>query len=94
MYQTCSPLSYRYPLIYASTEHLCHHIISSHISLVLFLLIDGKAKPLTKPKAGPKDLSEEDIAFKKKQAEDKKAMEKLKAQVATKGFVKTKVGGK
>lgn len=54
--------------------------------------VDGKAKPLTKPKSGPKDLSEEDIAFKKKQAEDKKAMEKLKAQVATKGFVKTKVG--
>jgi len=50
----------------------------------------GKAKPLKKPKAAEKELSEEDIAFKKKQAEEKKALAALKEKVATKGFVKTK----
>ena len=40
-----------------------------------------------------KDLSEEDIAFKKKQAENKKAEKALAAQVSGKGkgLVKTKV---
>jgi hypothetical protein len=36
----------------------------------------------------------EDIAFKAKQKADAKAMAALKDQVASKGFVKTKVTGK
>lgn len=31
----------------------------------------GKAKPLKKPKSGPKELTEEDLAFKAKQQADK-----------------------
>jgi len=42
----------------------------------------GKAKPLKKPKVEQKDLSEEDLAFKKKQQEDKNA-----AELTTNGFV-------
>lgn len=54
----------------------------------------GKAKPLTAPKAAAKDLSAEDLAFQQRQKDEKKALAALKDQVATKGFVKTKVGGK
>ena len=52
----------------------------------------GKLKPLKKAKAADKNLTEEDIAFKNKQREEKKALDALKEKVATKGFVKTKVG--
>ena len=34
----------------------------------------GKQKPLKAPKAAPKDLSPEDLAFKAKQAAEKKAI--------------------
>jgi len=51
----------------------------------------GKLKPLKAPKKQDKDLSEEDMEFKKKQQEEKKKLEALKGQLKDKGFVKTKV---
>jgi len=54
----------------------------------------GKAKPLKAPKKGEKNLSEEDIAFQKKQKEEAAKLKALKDQIANKGFVKTKAGKK
>eukprot|EP00389_Voromonas_pontica_P016421 GDKH01025666.1.p3 GENE.GDKH01025666.1~~GDKH01025666.1.p3 ORF type:complete len:53 (+),score=22.51 GDKH01025666.1:82-240(+) len=44
----------------------------------------GKAKPLKAPKAAEKNLDEADIAFKKKQAEEQKAMKAAAAKVGAK----------
>jgi len=55
----------------------------------------GKAKPLKAKKVGGKDLSAEDIAFKKKQQEARKAEKELANKLkGGKGLVKTKVGKK
>ena len=45
----------------------------------------GKQKPLTAPKREKKELDEDDIAFQKKQAEEKKKMSALANAVKTKG---------
>ena len=45
----------------------------------------GKQKPLKAPKKEAKELDEDDIAFKKKQQEEKKAMANLAAGIKTKG---------
>jgi len=54
----------------------------------------GKLKPLKAPKKADKDLSAEDIAFQQKQKAEAAALKALKGQIADKGFVKAKVGGK
>jgi len=54
----------------------------------------GKKKPLKKKAAGAKHLSAEDIAFKKKKADEAKQLKALKASMGKKGFVKSKVGKK
>uniref|UniRef100_A0A8R1TSC1 Translation machinery-associated protein 7 homolog n=1 Tax=Onchocerca volvulus TaxID=6282 RepID=A0A8R1TSC1_ONCVO len=45
----------------------------------------GKAKPLKKPKKDQKELSEEDIAFRKKQQEEAKKLQEAQAKAAQKG---------
>uniref|UniRef100_A0A1I8EA17 Translation machinery-associated protein 7 homolog n=2 Tax=Wuchereria bancrofti TaxID=6293 RepID=A0A1I8EA17_WUCBA len=45
----------------------------------------GKAKPLKKPKKGQKELTEEDIAFRKKQQEEAKKLQEVQAKAAQKG---------
>lgn len=45
----------------------------------------GKKKPLKAPKKENKDLDEDDKEFKKKQQEQKKAMDALKAKASQKG---------
>ncbi|VIO87486.1 Uncharacterized protein BM_BM4218 [Brugia malayi] len=45
----------------------------------------GKAKPLKKPKKGQKELTEEDIAFRKKQQEEAKKLQEIQAKAAQKG---------
>lgn len=45
----------------------------------------GKKKPLKAPKKENKDLDEDDKEFKKRQQEEKKALEALKAKASQKG---------
>lgn len=45
----------------------------------------GKKKPLKQAKKGPKDLDEEDLAFKQKQKEEQKKLQELKQKAAGKG---------
>ncbi|XP_061894036.1 translation machinery-associated protein 7 [Entelurus aequoreus] len=45
----------------------------------------GKKKPLKAPKKQDKDLDEDDMAFKKKQKEEQKALDTLKAKASGKG---------
>ncbi|EGT39291.1 hypothetical protein CAEBREN_19909 [Caenorhabditis brenneri] len=45
----------------------------------------GKAKPLKAPKKGEKDLSEEDIEFKKKQQEEAKKIKEMAAKAGQRG---------
>ncbi|XP_078677316.1 translation machinery-associated protein 7-like isoform X2 [Branchiostoma floridae x Branchiostoma belcheri] len=54
----------------------------------------GKKKPLKQPKKGPKDLDDEDIAFKQKQKEDQKKLAEMKQKAAGKGPLVGSGGGK
>ncbi|EFO87246.1 hypothetical protein CRE_25762 [Caenorhabditis remanei] len=45
----------------------------------------GKAKPLKAPKKGDKDLTEDDIEFKKKQQEEQKKIKEMAAKAAQRG---------
>ncbi|CDS09228.1 Putative Coiled-coil domain-containing protein72 [Lichtheimia ramosa] len=45
----------------------------------------GKLKPLKQKKKNNNDLDEDDIAFKKKQAEEAKKLKELQAKAAGKG---------
>lgn len=45
----------------------------------------GKLKPLKQPKKGPKELSEEDIEFKKKQQEEAKKLKEAASKAAQRG---------
>ncbi|VDN03956.1 unnamed protein product [Thelazia callipaeda] len=45
----------------------------------------GKVKPLKKPKKEQRELTEEDIAFKKKQQEENKKLQEAQAKAAQKG---------
>jgi hypothetical protein len=54
----------------------------------------GKVKPLKAAKKEKAELTAEDLAFKQKQMDEKKKLAELKGQLANKGFVKAKSGGK
>lgn len=45
----------------------------------------GKKKPLKAPKKDSKDLSEEDLEFKKKKQAEQKALEAMKTKAGQKG---------
>jgi len=45
----------------------------------------GKKKPLKQPKKEGGDMDEQDVEFKQKQKDEKKAMEEAKAKAAGKG---------
>jgi len=45
----------------------------------------GKKKPLKQAKKGPKDLDDEDLAFKQKQREEKKKLDEARKAAAGKG---------
>jgi len=45
----------------------------------------GKKKPLKAPKKEGKEMDEQDVEFKQKQKEEKKAMEEAKTKAAGKG---------
>lgn len=45
----------------------------------------GKKKPLKQAKKGPKELDEDDLAFKQKQKEDQKKLDSMKAKAGQKG---------
>lgn len=45
----------------------------------------GKAKPLKKPKKGPKELDEDDLAHKQKMQAEKKAMAEMAKKAGGKG---------
>uniref|UniRef100_A0A0B6XY89 Coiled-coil domain-containing protein 72 homolog n=1 Tax=Arion vulgaris TaxID=1028688 RepID=A0A0B6XY89_9EUPU len=45
----------------------------------------GKAKPLKKKKAESKDLTDEDLEFKKKQMEEQKKIKEMAAKASQKG---------
>eukprot|EP00238_Polyblepharides_amylifera_P015796 CAMPEP_0196581796 /NCGR_PEP_ID=MMETSP1081-20130531/35631_1 /TAXON_ID=36882 /ORGANISM="Pyramimonas amylifera, Strain CCMP720" /LENGTH=64 /DNA_ID=CAMNT_0041902151 /DNA_START=57 /DNA_END=251 /DNA_ORIENTATION=- len=45
----------------------------------------GKAKPLKQAKKGPKDLDDEELAFKQRQKDEAAALKGLKEQAGKKG---------
>jgi len=45
----------------------------------------GKKKPLKQPRKNDKDLTEEDLEFKKKQMEEQKAVKEMATKAAGKG---------
>ncbi|KAJ8046257.1 Translation machinery-associated protein 7 [Holothuria leucospilota] len=53
--------------------------------IFVFSLAGGKKKPLKQAKKGPKELDEDDLAFKQKQKEDQKKLDSMKAKAGQKG---------
>lgn len=45
----------------------------------------GKKKPLKQAKKGPKELDEDDMAFKQKQKEEQKKLQEMKSKAGQKG---------
>ncbi|GJD12802.1 hypothetical protein Gasu2_68730 [Galdieria sulphuraria] len=52
---------------------------------ILILQDGGKAKPLKKPKPSSKELTEEDLEYKKKQKEEQAKLKAAQEQLKTKG---------